>query len=482
MNTRKAWSFPSALALLGALLVPLQLAAMTEEEEILIGRQAHAQILQQYRVYKDEKLHEYVRSVGSRLAAVGERPELTYTFTVLDSPEVNAFAAPGGYIYVTRGLMSYLNNEAELAAVLGHEVGHVALRHASRTERSQQMSNVLGTLLAVATGIPGAFLAGDFAGSVFTAGYGRGLELEADEAGARYLAATGYAPEAMIDVIGVLKDQEIFEVKRAEVEGREPNVYHGVFASHPSADTRLKEVVQKAGKAKEDAKGEVLNEFTFLNFSDGMMFGMSPAEPRRARGEQHNPDMGVGLRVPLGWIVQMGKNQIVAESTDNEAILQVKAYKNTRIREPKDVLVRRVGRDTELLDAYPLNVNGFTAYTAIATRSASPFGQRNVRYGVVLVGDQAYIFAGATQSTTDQLAFDAEFKRAISSLRLLTSKERDLARPRIIRLERVQPGMTFAYLAATSRLPNFAEEQLRLINGMFPDGEPEPGSYVKILE
>ncbi|MEM9385269.1 MAG: M48 family metalloprotease [Pseudomonadota bacterium] len=482
MNTRNAWSFPAALALLAALFAPLHTSAMTEEEEILIGRQAHAQILRQYRVYKDEKLHDYVRAVGSRLAAVGERPELKYTFTVLDSPEVNAFAAPGGYIYVTRGLMSYLNSEAELAAVLGHEIGHVALRHAARGERNSQLTNVLGTLLAVATGVPGAIFAGDLAGSVLTAGYGRGLELEADEAGARYLAATGYAPEAMIDVIRVLKDQEIFEIKRAEIEGREPNVYHGVFASHPSADTRLQEVVKKAGKAKESAEGEVLNEFTFLNFSDGMMFGMSPAEPRRARGEQHNPDMGVGLRVPLGWIVKMGKNQILAESTDSDAVLQVKAYKNSRVRDPKDVLVRRVGRDTTLLDAYPVDVNGFPGFTAIAERATSPFGPRNVRYGVVLVGDQAYIFAGAVQSTTDQLAYDAEFKRAITSLRLLTSKERDLARPRIIRLERVQPGMTFAYLAATSRLPHFAEEQLRLINGMFPEGEPEPGSYVKVLE
>ncbi|MEO0975386.1 MAG: M48 family metalloprotease, partial [Pseudomonadota bacterium] len=324
--------------------------------------------------------------------------------------------------------------------------------------------------------------AGDLVGDAFQAGYGRGLELEADEAGARYLAASGYDPEAMIDVIRVLKDQEIFEQKRADAEGREPNVYHGVFASHPSADTRLQEVVRKAGKAQEAAEGDVVNEFTFLNFSDGMMFGLSPAEPRRARGEQHDPELGIGVRVPLGWIVQMAKNQIVAESNDGDGVLQIKAYKNTRMRDPKEVLVRRVGRDAELVDAYAVDVNGFPGYTAIVTRSASPFGPRNVRYGVVLIGDQAYILAGATESTTDQLQFDAEFKRAITSLRLLTSREKDLARPRIIRLERVQPGMTFAYLAATSRLPNFAEEQLRLINGMFPEGEPEPGSFVKILE
>src|SRR5258706_898970 len=224
---------------------------MSEAQEVETGRQEDVKVRQEYRVYDDKALQQYVNAVGQRLGKASHRPTLQYSYVVVDSLEINAFALPGGYIYITRGILAYLNSEAELAAVLGHEPGHVTARHSV-----QQMS--AGTAASVGATLLGVFVptlrnqAGDTAinllGNALLSGYGREHELEADKLGAEYLYRTGYDPQAMIKVIGVLKNQELFDAEVAKSEGREPRSYHGVFASHPDADKRLQEVVGEAGR------------------------------------------------------------------------------------------------------------------------------------------------------------------------------------------------------------------------------------------
>src|SRR3972149_4360146 len=163
---------------------------LSEEQELALGRKTHQQVLQQYGVYDDQELQAYVKNTGEKLAAQSHRRDLVYRFTVVDSKEVNAFALPGGYIYITRGLLAYLNSEAELAAVLGHEIGHVTARHAVRQYTAAQLANIGATLGAVF--IPGMNAAGNqlvqLFGTALLRGYGREHELEADQLGAEYLA------------------------------------------------------------------------------------------------------------------------------------------------------------------------------------------------------------------------------------------------------------------------------------------------------
>lgn len=229
------------------------LSLMSEQREISLGKKNHPQILKQYGRYDKEALQTYVNRIGQDLVKHSHRLKLNYTFTVLDSAEVNAFALPGGYIYITRGIMAYINSEAELAAVLGHELGHVTARHGVQ-QYSKALATSIGMTLATIF-VPE--LQNDVSqqlmnvmGNAILSGYGREHELEADRLGAEYLARTGYEPGAMIDVIGILKNQEEFEKERAKKEGREPRVYHGVFASHPSADQRLQQVVGAAKNTK----------------------------------------------------------------------------------------------------------------------------------------------------------------------------------------------------------------------------------------
>jgi predicted Zn-dependent protease len=225
------------------------LVLMSENREREIGLEEHEKVISNQPLVEDGPLLDYVREVGRKMAKVSHRPDLEYHFNIIDSPEINAFALPGGYVYVNRGLLAYINSEADLAAVLGHEIAHITARHAVQ----QQARGALARGAAVAGGI----VAGVATGSGYAAsqisevaslwaqtglsGFGRENELEADSLAAGYLVEAGYDPKAMIEVITVLKNQEDFN--RVATGGG--STYHGLFATHPRNDRRLQEAIEQ---------------------------------------------------------------------------------------------------------------------------------------------------------------------------------------------------------------------------------------------
>ncbi|NCP80514.1 MAG: M48 family metalloprotease, partial [Gallionella sp.] len=212
---------------------------MSEAQEIALGRSADAEVRKQYSVYQNPELQSYVNGVGQALASRSHRSNLNYHFTVVDSAEINAFALPGGYVYITRGIMAYLNSEAEMAAVIGHEIGHVTARHGVRQQSAAQATSLGITLASIFVPELNSRAGQDLSnllGGALLSGYGRDHELESDRLGAQYLARTEYDPQAMIRVVGVLKNQELFDAEIAKQEGREPRRYHGTFATHPDND------------------------------------------------------------------------------------------------------------------------------------------------------------------------------------------------------------------------------------------------------
>ena len=196
---------------------------MSEQQEIQMGAQAHQDVLKEYAALDNPDLQAYVNEIGQRLAKQSHRPDLDWHFTVVDSPDVNAFALPGGYVYITRGIMVYLNSEAELAGVLGHEIGHVTARHGVRQQSAATAAGlgaVLGSVLVPGMNNQAAPRVMQSLAQAWTAGYGRDHELESDRLGAQYLAKSGYNPQAMIEVIGVLKNQELFAAEQARPRPR----------------------------------------------------------------------------------------------------------------------------------------------------------------------------------------------------------------------------------------------------------------------
>ena len=457
------------------------LVFMTEAKEIQLGDSYDSKVRSQYGVYPDPALQAYVQEIGQRLAAQSHRPHLKYHFTVIDSPEVNAFALPGGHIYITRGILAYLNSEAELAAVLGHEIGHVTARHGVRQHSAATATGVVGAILGVATGIQATQDLFNVFGNAMLSGYGREHELESDRLGAEYLARTGYDPQAMIKVVGILKNQEEFEKKRAETEKRQPRIYHGVFASHPSADTRLQEVVAEAEKFKTLSAPSIKRE-DYLKRLDKLAYGDSAKEGiRRGRMFFHR-DLNLALAFPEGWHVENSAYAIVSWTPQKEALLMVK--KHAMPQDSATSLESFLKSQVKLGAQFNGKPIPDVKYSSVMGTDlmAGPFGKRETRVSAIHYGQNAYVFFGATKEPAALTRFDPDFIATAASLRPLKPAEKVMAEGQRVRLVRARTGDTFASLAKASPLSDYSESTLRLINDKFPDGEPQAGEHIKIIE
>lgn len=456
---------------------------MSESDEIATGRRAHADVVKQYGIYDDIELQAYVQQIGRTLAANSHRAGLAYQFTVLDSAEVNAFALPGGYIYITRGLLAYLNSEAELAAVLGHEIGHVTARHSVRQismARAAGVGYAIGAILVPEVGGQAGQSLFDVLGNALISGYGRDHELESDRLGAEYLARSGYAPQAMIDVISLLKSQEEFEKQVARQEGRAPRIYHGVFASHPDNDTRLQEVVAAAGAFVEH-EAQTINRDAFLRRIDGLVFGDSE-DDGVVRGRQfYHHELGFALTVPEAWRIDNLSDRLIVRSPADEALLQLVVEDRADGYTAEEFLAERIGiRGFD--DGEEIAVSGLEGFTATALLRRTPFGKRRGRIAVIYLDDRAFVFVGVVDDRASPEPHDAEFLAAVRSFHRLADEERPLARAQRIRIVNAGNAPAFAAFVAQSKLPRHAEEQLRLLNHYYPAGEPLPGALIKIVE
>ncbi len=452
---------------------------MSEEQEIALGRQANAQILKDTPVYEDPKLQQLVQQVGEELASQCHRPELFYRFTVVDSTAINAFALPGGYIYITRGLLAYLNSEAELAAVLGHEIGHVTARHSVRQQSTAAVTGILGAVIAASTGVQGADTLTNMAGTAIVRGYGRDHELEADRLGAEYLARSGYDPNAMLEVVGVLKNQEAFETQAAKKEGREANVYHGLFSTHPDNDARFQEVVNAAQRFRTGTSSRV-NRESFLRTLDGLTFGDSAREGIIRDNRFYHKPLDFTLTFPKGWRIENHTGKILAISGNNDGLIQMSiAELNKRIT-PKQFMEQRM--QLKNLRQGKTFVNGdLEGYTAIAD-SNTTFGTRAVRYVVIYRDTSAYIFAAAAKNRNQSRRYDDDILATARSFRSLTSADDPYANEKKIAVIRAPRGASYASLAAESSISNYPEMQLRLLNDAYPDGEPAASQLIKIVQ
>ncbi|HIA43745.1 MAG TPA: hypothetical protein EYN84_06375, partial [Gammaproteobacteria bacterium] len=271
---------------------------MSEDAELEMGRKYYSQILQSQTLYQDPKIQSYVQSIGDSLAELSHRSDLIYRFTVLDSPAVNAFALPGGYIFINRGLMVYLSSEEELAAVLGHEIGHVTARHSVRQISQAQVLSIISYAVAREAGSAAGDLA-NIASGALVAGYGRDMELQADSLGAEYMAKKGYSASGMMDTISVLKEHELYSTEVSKRRGSNHQTYHGIFASHPSNDNRLKEVIKKAGSLGKDALES--NSLNYLKRIEGMTYGDSEAAGILRKNGFYHKDLDIRLIAPDNW-------------------------------------------------------------------------------------------------------------------------------------------------------------------------------------
>ena len=444
---------------------------ISENQEIEMGREYNAQILKENPIYQDQELQDYVQSIGESLASKSHRPNLIYRFTVLDSSDINAFALPGGYIFINRGLMSYLSSEEELAAVLAHEIGHVTARHSVRQYSQSQLMSIISTAIEIQAGSTAGNIANLASGAILS-GYGREMELEADELGAEYIYEDGYSPQGMYEVLSVLKDQEVYSKKINKQRGKEPVNYHGVFASHPSNDKRLQEILNGVGNLNQTLSSE--KKDTYLSKIDGMVFGDSEESGIRRGDEFFHGPLNFYIACPGSWEIINQPTQLIFSSPYSEAVLRMTLEDLNFKESPEDYLKRFVSNTYE---EEKLNVNGLEGYTAVIKRSG-----RLSRIAILFKGDKVYRFIGSLEDRDADLSqYDSRFLRIIKSFRLLTKEEQDLSKPLRLNTYVVKSGDTYESLAAKSSININAEDQLRLLNGDYPDKTLEIGKTIKIV-
>lgn len=490
---------------------------MSESQELELGRQYHEEITKHMPVLENEALQAYVSAVGQRIAKNSDRSDIAYHFTVLDSADVNAFALPGGYIYITRGLMAYLNSEAELAAVLGHEIAHVTARHAVRGHAMSTATSLLTIVAAVKTGTKDGFQLANVLNSALVAGYGRQLELEADQYGANYIANSAYEPAAILKVLGFLKYQEQFEVERAQAENRKPRVYHGVFATHPDNDTRLQEVVNQG--VQQDTQQDtqpgteqpsvvangvsiIAPEGDYLELIKGVPFGHSTAEGVYKRVPADNvpgykrqflhQDLKIAFDVPEGWVLHNFPDRVIlqhlvpdrpeAQRKNDIVVLtsQELPEADAGMASSPELFVREQLKFTDVSEAATVpNQDGLPAWRGIANQG--PFFDKSAQFvGVVHANGRAYILSTQPNYVDAELVAGAE--QVLRSFASLSEQQLPQADAMRILVVQAQPGQTYAELATSSPLPAYAEQQLRLLNGDYPDQEPVAGEWIKIIQ
>ena len=453
---------------------------LSEDSEISIGRKNHPAIIKKYGLYDDPAMQKYVQKIGAQLAIKSHRSNLIYRFFVLDSHEVNAFALPGGYIYITRGLIAYLNSEAELAAILGHELGHVTARHGVRQQSAATLGGLLGVIISSKTGSRTAADASNLISNALISGYGREHELQADKLGAEYLARTVYKPEAMIDVIRILKNQELLEKEIAKKEQRDAKIYHGVFATHPDNDTRLQEVVKKASLSKHKGiKQQADNRPAFLKRLNGMVFGDSEQQGIRRGKHFYHKALNFSLSFPDQWRIDNRPDAIIAQAPANDGFIQVFNTDLNRKLTPKAFIQKRLNIDN-FRNGKAINPNGLKGYSQISSMS-TPYGERQTRVATLFHKDKAYVFYGAVKSKGQLSKYENLFFDTINSFHPLKPTELKLAEPLRLKIITTPKNTTLHQLAKQSRITNYPEQQLRLLNNLYPSGELTSGD-IKIVE
>ena len=312
-----------------------ELALISEEQEISMGRQAAEQARAALGVVPDEALQSYVGEIGHELAGTSERAALPWEFQVVDDPSPNAFALPGGFIFVTRGLMSLMNSEAELAAVLGHEIGHVTARHSvAQLSRAQLAQLGLGLGMILSPDLRGLGDAASAGLSLLFLKYGRDDERQSDELGFRYMLEHGYDVNEMDDVFSALQEA-------GRLAGQSP--VPSWLASHPSEPERIEAVRERIAAAPLAGRDLRSDAEEYLNHLDGLVYGDDPRNGFFRGDRFYHPELIFQIDAPQSWQRQNTSQAVVAVSPQRDAAMQLTIVPNASVGEAARAFLSQTG-------------------------------------------------------------------------------------------------------------------------------------------
>lgn len=474
------------------------LMLVSSEKEVVLSTELHEQLSRSSGFYSDEKVQGYLRRVGDRIAAMSERKDIEYRFLVLDTPDVNAFALPDGRIYVTRGLLAFLESEAELAAVLSHEVAHVATRHGSQLLSSARMAGAVSTVLGVIAGAAVASATGDMNLAMSTmdvtsgasamaslqilGNYSRDHELEADRLGGRYLARASYSQDAMADVLGLLKSLEKHGERRKAESGSGTVPYHRV-ATHPELEERIEKIA--ASDTETPPVDPLVARKDYLQNLSGLLFQkFDDGKPEISRQNVffHRDTLFQGY-LPPGWaVVETAEDRVSLENAGEQLSTRFRLLPPTAEHDAEKFLSEALPDAAAIRDVEALNPihHKVPAFSAAADMELAE-GVR-IDYVAVIFHDKYTILMTGKPKDAEWLKTRKYVFNAQANLvKLLTQEEYDRQRFKRIQVVEVGEGDTYAALAESAPLGDEGEAYLRLLNRQYPDGEPVPGQLIKVV-
>jgi predicted Zn-dependent protease len=424
-------------------------------------------------VYEDQAWQQYVNEIGQRMAKISERPELPWQFLVVDQPAVNAFAVPGGFIYVTRGILPFLDNEAELAGVLGHEIGHITARHSAQ-QYTRAVGGALG-LAAVGVFVPAARPFGQLseqALAVLFLRYGRDDELQSDQLGARYAATTGWDPTGVPAFLATLGRLDEAAGDRRGV----PNW----LSTHPEPLARVEEVRPFAQKLAEGQPSLQVNREPFRRRLEGLMYGDNPDQGVIRGNAFLHPALRFRLEFPAGFQVANSPQQVVAKAPDRDVYMILQLVPNAQGGDVRTVALRSM-QDAGFtpLRGDRERIGGLDAFSGVYQGQIEGLGPVVMRAAHIAYNDAVYLFGGLSPPNLFQQA-EPSFLTSIRSFRMLSAAEAESIRPSRVALYVARQGDTWERLAERSG-GAITAGALAVMNETAPGTQPTPGSELKIV-
>lgn len=446
-----------------------QISLIGEGQEVAMGQQSDPEIVASMGLYAEDAVQQYVNQIGQRLAASSERPDLPWTFRVIDDPTVNAFAVPGGFIYITRGLMAHLTSEAQLAGVLGHEIGHVTARHSVQDMSKQQLAQIglgIGMILS-----PTIAQLGNVASQglqVLFLKYSRDHENQADELGVRYLRRNNYEPNELASVMAMLE-------RSSAVEGSSGKVPEWL-STHPNPPNRVANIMDEVKKTEAEASGAgtpVVRREEYVRRLDGMTFGENPREGYFEGTTFLHPDMRFRFDFPTNWKTHNGKTAVQAMSPNQDAMMGIAAAQGS----PQQAFQKfSSDQNVQVGNAERTSIHG---HDAVVAEFAAATQQGTLRGVVAFVqhNDMTLQIMGYTPEGAWN-NYQSTISRSIGSFATLTDRKALAVQPKRIDVIQLPSSMTFSTFA--QRYPSEEKPEIvALINQVEGDVRLSSGAQYK---
>jgi predicted Zn-dependent protease len=458
-----------------------ELSLMSTEQEISIGKESHPSIVATFGIYEDQKLQKFIQEKGAAMAKISHRPELPYQFHVVDSPVVNAFAVPGGYVYFTRGIMAHFNNEAEFAGVLGHEIGHITARHSARQQSSQLLSQIgLIAGMVVAPGLGQFAEAAQQGLGLLLLSYSRAHESESDKLGVEYSSKIGYDAHQMADFFGTLK-------KLGDKSGQSIPTF---MSTHPDPGNREKKVNQMATEYQKNNPGTYTAERNdYLRMIEGMIYGPDPKQGFVENSMFYHPELKFQFPVPREWMHENSPQQFQMAPKDGKALMALTLAQGNSLEEAAQNTVKQL--NLQVVENQATTINGNRALVLVS-RQAPQQGQQQQQQAqnanntvqiatwLIQYGGNIYALHGMSylaQFTTNFRTFES----VAQNFKTLTDPDKLNRKPDRLRVKAAPREGTLQEVLQSLQMPANQMEELAVLNGLNLKDRVARGAMVKTL-